>query len=119
MAIRPCTICTRRYVGPASSYYFGLLQGGSASRWKLRLCPACGHELDQSIAGRTIDVSQEQDDQEQQPSTCAACTEPASPADAALFITTYRVGEDRADYFSQVHLNTVCVKNLMALFSFN
>ncbi len=116
MAMAPCDTCRRRYVGPASSYYFGMLNGSERTRWKLRLCPACRQDLDELLATGTILIGGDQDADAEEPKACLSCARETEGHTAALFCTTYRAGEDRRDYFGVLHDDDACTQGTLRLF---
>ena len=116
MALWPCHQCRQRFVGPAASYYFGLLNGATSSRWKLRLCPTCRQNTDELLTTRSILVSERQDDDGNQAEACICCLRQAEGHTAALFCTTYRPGQDRTDYFALVHDESDCLARVRTLF---
>jgi hypothetical protein len=52
MALFPCDICRRRYVGVGNSAYLGWVAGGFNERRRMRLCPGHLEQVESFIEAR-------------------------------------------------------------------
>ena len=99
MSIYPCDVHHSRVVGPLSAAYFGLLRGADRSGRKLRLCSTCLDAILTSDGSHWASI--DGDGQSQDFDVCTACQANVQPPEVAypLFVTVYRKGSDRVDYY--------------------
>lgn len=99
MSLFPCEVHNARVAGPLSALYFGLLRGSDRYNRRLRVCAKC---LDQVMDDHKAEWSPvDSDGAPLDSSVCATCDSEAASGDRLnpLFVTVYRKGEERLDYF--------------------
>jgi hypothetical protein len=95
MAQYPCDFCGNRYGGPQNTYYPALVDGGISVRRRARLCPICLAGVDVQLLEQLEGPDRELDAEP----GCAGCGAEETPR--AIFVTLYRAGQDRQDYFGR------------------
>lgn len=101
MALFPCDVCHRRYVGVGSSAYIGWVAGGFNERRKWRLCPQDLEQV-QSFVQQLFDLIQVGDelvgDDAEVSNLCSlSCGKPAS---TTYFAHVYPRGEPMKVYIT-------------------
>jgi hypothetical protein len=96
MAQFPCDHCGARYRGPQQTAYPAIVNGTSGERMKRRVCPSCllslsGWMQDRLVPGDSPDAV----------TLCSACGSP--DPELAIFVTVYRTGMEREDWFGRLH----------------
>lgn len=103
MAWYPCAVGTHKYVGQQQSIYFGIVNGMTSHRSKLRLCPQHFDTIAIGVESRMHEVAQEDVAENTSPfedRSCNWCDREESPW--AMFATLYpRKAEQRA-FFAPV-----------------
>lgn len=102
MALRPCSLCFRRFPGPSNSAYVAILDGGQKWEHKPKLCEECFLRLvylfDDVKARIDYDATPTE-----MPMICLAChDDPNDKHPLPVFMTTYAARADRVDYCAAV-----------------
>lgn len=109
MAQFPCDMCGQRYHGKQQTAYPAIVNGTYAERGKRRLCPRCLEQLTEWISDHLVGS--------QDPEPVELCFECAKPEpELAVFLTLYRDGADREDWYGRVHSEPCRPHARMALF---
>ena len=103
MAVRPCSLCKKRYTVAAQHVYPAIASLGTTLRGHLRLCPSCFDELINSWTNMGLRVDDD-DYSSGRELRCVFCWDQIDRNDPhQFFATTYARGEDRVDWYGQVH----------------
>ncbi len=92
----PCTRCGKRYRGPQQTLYPAIVDGADADRAKVRLCQDCLREVGAWMEQRMLPA-----EAPDAVTLCSACGTPDPTL--AVFVTLYRAGKDREDWFGRLH----------------
>lgn len=111
MALIPCSHCGHRYNGKQNTAYPSIVRGTSREGDKQRLCKACLDKLEGWMVEGMFSVTDDWPEKDY----CAACKGP--DPDVAVFVTLYRAGEDREDWFGRIHGVSCLPMARMALFA--
>ena len=101
VSIYPCSLHGKRIVGRLGAIYPALLYRGSRRSAKLRVCDPC---LDNLFATLGSKWTRAEVDSEDAPSAvCGSCGKQDESLGErhAFFLTVYRRGEEREDWFGQ------------------
>lgn len=109
MAQFPCDHCGQRYGGPQQTAYPAIVDGAQAQRGKQRLCPKCLQKLTGWIQERLVPGADPAPVE-----LCSACAAPDPTL--AIFVTLYRTGNEREDWFGRMHDGACLSPVRMALF---
>jgi hypothetical protein len=99
----PCSMCSKRYRGPAQTLYPSVLKGRDRYSAHLRLCPDCYEEIHEQLTAHAVQLALEPQDDLTIP-LCAACGAPSRGAkDHTVYVTVYPRGEERVDFLGALH----------------
>jgi hypothetical protein len=101
MALFPCDDGGHRYTGRQQTIYPAVVHGVRSARAKRRLCPAHFDDAMKQIISHAYDGQLDFDQADVL--RCGVCDESASLSAAMLFVTVYKLGSDREDYWAPLH----------------
>jgi hypothetical protein len=96
MARFPCTRCGMRYRGPQQTAYPSIVDGTNRESEKMRLCPDCLLVVTGWMQERLVPAEDESPVE-----LCSACGGP--DPEFAVFVTLYRKGSEREDWYGRLH----------------
>lgn len=100
MAIRPCSLCGKRFRGAAQAAYPSLLHSSIRSTSHLRLCDACFKQLVDQLNDWFVNY----DEDDSGSNACPQCGKNGQDqGDPVLFATLYPAGAERWDAMGLVH----------------
>lgn len=100
MSAYPCSLCRKRAEGALSHAYPALIRGTHRMYRRLRLCQAHFDGLLGDGEWGFFEVSPETEMGDD--SLCRACLQQAFDALDPVFVSAYRRGEDRTDYYTSL-----------------
>lgn len=101
VSIYPCMVHGRRVAGRLDSAYPSIVHRGSRRSRKLRVCPTCLDDLFATHGQRWVKIDLDDgDDFEAVCGTCGADLDGVADPHA-FFLTVYRRGQEREDWFGQ------------------
>lgn len=105
MSLFVCDNCHKRVRGKLETAYVGYVEHGTRWSRRIRLCPSDMTRLTQANDGKWERMLGDSEDE--WPDKCANCAAALSWSDpaAALFVTVYRNGQDRMDFFAALCLD--------------
>lgn len=103
MGMFPCSLCAKRFRGPAQTIYPSLIDGRDRMSSHLRLCPECYAEVLDDLQAKAVQLSYEEGmDTEVQ--LCTVCGNPVTrERSMAVFATVFARGDERVDFLGGVH----------------
>jgi hypothetical protein len=103
MGLFPCSLCAKRFRGPAQTIYPSLIDGNDRQSAHLRLCADCYAEVIDDLQSKAVQLSYEEG-MDTEVSLCAVCGNPVQREKSlAVFATVFARGEDRVDFLGGVH----------------
>jgi hypothetical protein len=105
----PCSHCGEKYKGPQQTAYPSIVNGTERQSGKQRLCPSCLQKLDGWTQERMVlaEVDEPQ-------TLCVVCQ--GEDPDGAVFMTVYRHGQEREDWYGRLHMSQCMSGARMAFF---
>lgn len=109
MALRPCAVKQHRYIGPAQWAYPAILFGSDRLQAKKPMCPEHFQQYVDLVDANLVPVRFEEQGEAELNATrdCAQCDQPIEGEHAIAFCTVYERGQERRDYFGELHKHCI------------